>query len=66
MSRSRRKPWVKDSKPSDNIHNRIFRRVNKQRVKGFKEPKLMRELIDDWDICDWRSYEPDWIWPHRK
>ena len=52
MSRSYRKPIVKD-KSDHSWYNRIFRRVNKQRVSGFKEPKLMRELVNDWNVCDW-------------
>lgn len=66
MSRSTRKPWVKDSKPSDNSYNKIFRRVNKQRIKSFKEPLLMRELINDYDICDWNFYNPEDEWKYRK
>lgn len=36
-------------------YNKIFRRVNKMRVKCGKEPLLMKELIDDWDVCDWKA-----------
>ncbi len=36
------------------LHNRKFRRVNKQRVKMGLEPKKMDELINQYDVCDWR------------
>ena len=52
MSRSRKKAIVKD-KTDHKWYNRIFRRTNKQRIKSNKEPKLMKELINDWDVCDW-------------
>lgn len=52
MSRSRKKPIVKD-KSNHKWYNRKFRRVNKQRVNLFKEPKLMDELVNRYDVCDW-------------
>ena len=56
MSRSRKKHGIiKDRGWKKGIHNRIFRRVNKQRIKQGLEPKLMKELINPWDVCDWVS-----------
>ena len=55
MSRSYKKPIIKDSKGSK-WYNKLFRRTNKQRVNSNREPKLMKELVNDWDICDWRWF----------
>lgn len=58
MSRSRKKnPWVKDK--TGRWYNKLFRRVNKQRIKDFKEPKLMQELVNDYDVCDYKFYNPE-------
>ena len=55
MSRSYKKHAVqKDSKEKDNSYNKVFRRVNKQRLHKGKEPILMNELINQWDICDFK------------
>ena len=54
MSRSRKKhPVYKDRSFKHGVYNRIFRRVNKQRIKMGKEPIQMGELINQYDICDW-------------
>lgn len=34
--------------------NRRFRRVNKQRINNEKEPYLMYELVNSWDVNDWK------------
>lgn len=54
MSNSYKKKAIVKDKTNHKWYNRIFRRVNKQRVKSNKEPKLMRELINDWDVCDYK------------
>ena len=57
MSRSRKKVGVlKDKGLRTEDYNRRFRRVNKQRVKENKEPILMNELIDSYDVYDWKFW----------
>lgn len=54
MSRSRKKPIYKDKdRTKTNWWNKVFRRVNKQRIKSNKEPKLMNELVNKYDVSDW-------------
>lgn len=54
MSRSRKKHGIiKDKGLTRAEYNRIFRRVNKQRIKNGQEPKLMNELINPWDVSDY-------------
>lgn len=65
MSKSYRKPFWKD-KSDHTWYNRIFRRVNKQLLKEEKELKQMRELVNDWDVCDWKWYNPDDKYLYRK
>lgn len=60
MSRSYKKPIVKDENKGGNWHNKLFRRTNKQRINSDREPKLMKELVNDWDICDWKYYPERW------
>ena len=58
MSRSRKKhPIYKDKGFKSKVYNRIFRRVNKQRLNEDKELMALRELINDYDICDWVWYD---------
>ena len=53
MSRSLKKHGIiKDKGIPRPIYNRRFRRVNKQRVREGKEPFLLKELIDGYDVCD--------------
>lgn len=60
MSRSRKKiPIYKDKGLKSSVYNRIFRRVNKQRLHEDKDLKQMRELINGYDICDWTWYDED-------
>lgn len=57
MSRSRKKNGViTDRIFSRPEYNRRFRRVNKHRVKNGKEPFLMYELINPWDVIDWKFW----------
>ncbi len=57
MSRSYKKHGIiKDKGLSRGEYNRRFRRVNRQRVKQGKDPKLMLELINQYDVCDYKMY----------
>ena len=54
MSRSIKKYGiVKDKGLSRGLYNRRFRRVNKQRVRLGREPFLMREVVNDYEVCDY-------------
>ena len=54
MSRSRKKfPIYKDKGFMKDCYNKVFRRRNKQLLKDDKELKQLRELVNDYDICDW-------------
>lgn len=58
MSRSRKKvPIYKDKGFKHSVYNKIFRRVNKQRLHEGKDMIALRELINDYDICDWVWYD---------
>ena len=60
MSRSRKKhPIYKDKGFMYDVYNRIFRRTNKQRLHSGKDLKQLRELVNDYDICDWIWYDKD-------
>lgn len=57
MSRSKRKPIVKD-KPSvgKRKYHRKIRRVTKSKVKSIEEDDILplpQDLINDWNYCDW-------------
>lgn len=54
MSRSYKKNIWQIRGPLYGIHNRVFRRVNKQRVREGKEPVPPRTLINDYNITDWK------------
>lgn len=43
---------VKDKKPKR--WYKVVRNRNKQQVKEFKEPLKEEELINQYDICDWK------------
>lgn len=56
MSRSKRKPIVKD-KPRNkkaSTYYRKIRRTNKQRIKDGLEPLNSKELVNDYDYCDYK------------
>lgn len=66
MSRSYKKPWYKDGKGKDNWYNKLVRRTNKQRVKLGKRPFKAIELVDPYDICDYRWIDhTDWNGDHN-
>lgn len=55
MSRSRRKPIIKD-KPRNSkaaSYYRKIRRINKQRVLQGLEPLSPKEIFNDYDYCDY-------------
>jgi len=54
MSRSIKKYGiVKDKGLSRDLYNKRFRRVNRQRIRLGREPFLMREVVNDYDVCDY-------------
>lgn len=54
MSRSIKKSGIiKDKGFLKNLYNKKFRRVNKLRIRLGKEPFLMREVVNDYDVCDY-------------
>lgn len=59
MSRSYKKiNIVKDSKGTDNWYNKVFRRTNKQRINFGKDPLPMNELVNKYDVRDYRFFTP--------
>lgn len=55
MSRSYKKQLVvKDTSTKRGERNRMVRRVNKILVTIGKEPKLADEIINQYDVCDWK------------
>ena len=57
MSRSYKKfGIIKDKGLTRREYNRRFRRANRQRIKQGKDPKLMNEIIDTYDVCDFKIY----------
>jgi len=36
-------------------YNRIFRRVNRQRMQEGKDPKHLFETVNSWNVCDYKS-----------
>jgi hypothetical protein len=58
MSRSYRKPWVKDSNPDlRKCHARAVRRNAKQVLHEFKKTHF-----PEWSILFWESYEYEEYW----
>ena len=54
MSRSKKKFGIfKDVGHLKKHYNKMFRRINKQRIKQGKDPKLLKEVVNDYDVCDW-------------
>lgn len=57
MSRSYKLPWIKDRPRNikkSTLYWRVIRRVLKQLVKQNKEPKSPKEIVNDWNHCDYR------------
>lgn len=55
MSRSFKKFGViKDKGLTSSDYNRKFRRINKQRIKELKDPKQLNEVVNQYDICDFK------------
>ena len=58
MSRSYKKPIKKDK--TGRWYNKTFRRINKHRIKFGLEPKLMNELVNPYDVSDWKCMPEFW------
>ena len=56
MSRSYRKPYFKVKGYMKSIYWRVIRRVNKNLMKSNKELKHPKEIINDYDYCDYIWY----------
>ena len=57
MSRSYKKHGIiKDKGLSRGEYNRKLRRGNRQRIKEGKDPKLMFEIANPYDVCDFKLY----------
>lgn len=55
MSRSRKKAGiVKDKGCDSSFYNRRFRRINKRRLQLGQELLLLPEVVNDYDICDYK------------
>lgn len=56
MSRSRRKPWIKDHVPGGK------RQANHKvrRTKDIANGKSYKKVYDSWSISDWKFYASDW------
>jgi hypothetical protein len=59
VSRSYRKPWVKDGykRPGKKIPKRTANR-KVRKTKDIANGKSYRKVVDPWTICDYRWYEP--------
>lgn len=72
MSRSRKKPIVKD-KTGHTWYNKIVRRRQRQQVKGITSLKDVleynisqpKELVNDYDVCDYKFNYTDPYWRNR-
>lgn len=80
MSRSRKLPWVKDKGTYAKIlSNRMYRRkcrniLNSIKIDGIRPGQLIldelkfplrREIMNQYDVCDWRSYRDDPIYRRK-
>ena len=55
MSRSFKKYGIiKDKGMSRGEYNRRFRRVNSQRIREGKDPKLKYEITNQYNVCDFK------------
>ena len=61
MSRSYKYPIFKDlpDKFYKRLSNKKIRKFLKTLEKGFKSTKLFKELVNKWDICDYKWYPED-------
>lgn len=60
MSRSYKKiNIIKDSKGTDNWYNKVFRRVNKQKIKCGEDPTEMNELVNKYNVRDYWFFTYD-------
>jgi hypothetical protein len=57
MSRSKKKtPIIKQKGIKE--YNKIIRRRNKMRIEQGLDPQEINEIVNQWDICDYRFYSP--------
>lgn len=63
MSRSRKKPILKDKKYKE--YWRVIRREWKQSVHKGKEPRDKREIVNDYDYIDWISFSNEEKWKRK-
>lgn len=55
MSRSFKKYGIiKDKGMSRGEYNRVYRRVNRYLINQGKEPKHLYEVVNSWNICDYK------------
>ena len=56
MSRSKKKPWIKDyNKGAKAISHRKFRRATNQALQAGKEPPVdQHEVMNQYDVCDYK------------
>ena len=63
MSRSFKKNGIiKDGGRGRNLYNRKFRRVNRQLIGQGLEPIAMKELVNQYDVCDWVFHWNEQYW----
>jgi len=60
MSKSKKYPVYKDSpsKHTKRLSNKRIRKYLKSLVKGFKSTRFFHQLLNQYDICDYKWY-PD-------
>jgi len=58
MSKSKKYPVYKDSgsKDTKRLSNKRIRKYLKSLVKGFKSTKFFHQLLNQYDLCDYRWY----------
>jgi hypothetical protein len=58
VSKSRKYPVYKDSgsKDTKRLSNKRIRKYLRSLVKGFKSTKLFHQVLNSYDICDYKWY----------
>lgn len=61
MSRSYKYPVYKDlpDKYYKHLSNKKIRKFARSLESGFKSTKLLKQLVNKWDICDYKWYPTD-------
>jgi hypothetical protein len=47
---------IKDRGLRRSEYNKRFRRINKQQINEFKDPKQMHEVVNQYDVCDFKFF----------